>query len=103
MRRGRLTNSEMLRDTPIDLGSKHNTRHELVEDGAADVDDPMTGIQSARARRSQGDMRGRKRYRQVLSEGETAVAKQKNPRKEIAMTEEQDTTEDDAYMSFEPN
>ena len=102
-RRERLTNSETLRTTPIDSGSKHSSRHELVEDGAADVDDPMTGIQSARAWRSQGDMRGRKRYRQVLSEGETAVARQRIPRKEIAMSENESTTEDDAYKSFEPN
>ena len=103
MRRGRLTNSEILRNTPIDLGSKHSIRQELEVDGAVDVDDPMTGIQSARERRSQGDMRGRKRYRQVLSEGEIAVAKQRNPRKEVATSEDQNTTEDDVYMSFEPN
>ena len=73
MRRGRLTNSETLRNAPIDTGSKHSICHELVEDGAADVDDPMTGIQSARAWRSQGDMRGRKRYFEVLSERESAT------------------------------
>ena len=73
MRRGRLTNSEILRNTPIDLGSKHSIRQELEVDGAVDVDDPMTGIQSARAKQSQGDMRGRKRYFEVLSERESAT------------------------------
>ena len=46
-------------------------------------------------------MRGRKRKVEVLSERRTAAVKQRNPRKEVAMSEEQDTTEDDTYMLFE--